>query len=740
MSWQLSAAGGGVIAVAYFAIAIAVFLPLVRTGQLRSNHLGAATGAIFFSCGIGHGMHAVHLLPILGLEAEEVRALRASLEWHDTAWVLLTAAVAVYYWSLRRSYGALLRGGALFADLKEKNKALAANKQLLAERTAALDALAASAQRFRSTFAEAPTGMALVSLAPDSLGRFLETNAALSRIVGQPVALEKLGVGDLAHPDDRPAIRTALEQLASGDQVQHLVQQRCVHADGAVVWADTSISVARDPAGRPVHGVLQLVDVTGRRVAEELLAHHALHDSLTGLPNRRLLADRLEQALARSRRQGSAVAVLFVDLDQFKVVNDSAGHAVGDELLRVAADRISGHLRAVDSVARFGGDEFVVVCEDFGSDRELSVIADRLLGAMAEPFRVGEEEFVLGASIGIAVSSRGNDSAEALIRDADLAMYEAKDRGRARCVVFDGALRDALEQRQQVETELRHGLGRAELRLLYQPVIDLQLGEMTGVEALVRWQHPTRGLLGPGEFIAVAEESGLVVPLGEWVLHEACRQLQEWQRAYGRGLTMAVNVSARQLGDPRFPDVVAQVLDVTGAEPAAVCLELTETALLDATDATATTLEALRGLGVRLALDDFGTGFSSLTFLKRFPIDVVKVDQSFVRNVAADPEDAAIVAAVVNLGRSLNLETIAEGVETAEQLAHIRQLGCRLAQGYLFSPPRPPEEIPTLLGRRKAVMRKDLHGGTPATFPGPLAATPKRPHPTSGVGDQAVLA
>ncbi|TQN44116.1 PAS domain S-box-containing protein/diguanylate cyclase (GGDEF)-like protein [Blastococcus colisei] len=698
MAWQLSAVGSGVIAVAYFAIAVAVFGPLTRTGQLRSNRLGTATGLIFFSCGVGHALHAVHLLPLPGVDAHHLSVLQAGLPWHDTIWMLVTAAVAVYYWSLRRTYGALLGGAALFADLKEKEAALAANQHLLAQRTSALDALAVSEGRFRSAFADAPTGMALVSLAPDALGRFLETNAALGRLAGRSAArLGRLEVGDLAHPEDRAATRTALEQLAAGEVIHHLVQQRYVHANGGLVWADTSISVVRDIAGRPVHGVLQLVDVTGRRQAEELLAHHALHDSLTGLPNRRLLADRLEQALTRARRHGTAVAVLFVDLDQFKTVNDSAGHSVGDELLRVAAERLSRHLRAVDSAARFGGDEFVVVCEEISGDHELLVIADRLVAAMAEPFRVGKEEFVLGASIGIAVSARGNDSAEALLRDADLAMYEAKDRGRARYVVFDGALRGALELRQQVEADLRRGIDRGELRLLYQPVVDVQSGEMTGVEALVRWQHPTRGLLAPDEFIPVAEDTGLVVPVGSWVLHEACRQLQDWQRKSDLALTVAVNVSARQLSDSRFPEAVGDILQATGADPAALCLELTETALLDATDATTATLQALRRLGVRLALDDFGTGFSSLTFLKRFPIDVVKVDRSFVRDIAVDPDDAAIVAAVINLGRSLNLETVAEGVETPEQLRCIRRLGCHLAQGYLFSPPRPPEDIPALL-------------------------------------------
>lgn len=701
MLWQVSALGAVVIAVAYFAIAAAVLRPLARTGQLRSNRLGTATGLIFFSCGVGHALHAAHLSPLPGIDPHHLATLRAGVHWHDMVWELLTAAVAVYYWSLRRTFRALVGGAALFADLKEKEAALAANQQLLHERTAALDALALSEGRFRSAFADAPTGMALVSLSTDALGRFRETNGALGRIVGRSAArLEPLTVDDLAHPEDRAALRTALEQLAAGEVTHHLVQQRYVHANGGVVWADTSISAVHDADGGATHGVLQLVDVTGRRQAEELLAHHALHDSLTGLPNRRLLQDRLEQALTRARRHRSAVAVVFIDLDNFKTVNDSSGHSIGDALLRVAAERLSRHLRAVDSAARFGGDEFVVICEEIGSDHELLVIADRLVAAMAEPFRVDGQEFVLGASIGIAVSQRGDDSPEALLRDADLAMYEAKDRGRGRCVVFDGALRGALELRQQVEADLRQAIEREELRLLYQPVVDVSSGNIAGVEALVRWEHPVRGMLMPDAFIEVAEDTGLIVPVGDWVLREACRQAAEWRQASDRALTMAVNVSARQLTDPSFPDAVAEILADTGADPARVCLELTETALLDATEATAATLRALRGLGIRLALDDFGTGFSSLTFLKRFPIDVVKVDKSFVRDVAADPDDAAIVAAVANLGRSLKLHTVAEGVETGEQLTRIRDLGCELAQGYLFSRPRPPHEILDLIGSR----------------------------------------
>ncbi|WNV75584.1 EAL domain-containing protein [Geodermatophilus sp. DSM 44513] len=696
MSWQLSAVGGGVIAVAYLAISVAVFAPLARSGQLLSNRLGTATGLIFFSCAVGHALHVVHLLPLPGAEAHDLHAVRDSWGWHDTFWALVTAAVAVYYWSLRRTYGALLGGGALFADLQEKEAALAANQELLAERTAALDALAVSEDRFRSAFADAPTGMALLSLTPGDLGRFVETNAALGRIVGHPpTRLRRTTVEDLSHPDDRAALRTAIEQLAAGELAHHLGQQRFRHADGAVVWADTSISVLRDGDGRPVHAVLQLVDVTGRREAEDQLAHHALHDGLTGLANRRLLADRLDQALTRARRRGTAVAVLFVDLDRFKTVNDSAGHTVGDALLRTAAQRLSAQLRAADCAARFGGDEFVVVCEDIGGDRELLVVAERLRDAMAAPFHVGSEQFTLGACIGIAVSARGQDSAEALLRDADLAMYEAKDRGRGSIVVFDGALRAALERRQRTEADLRAGITRDEMRLLYQPVVDTASGCLVGVEALVRWQHPTRGLLGPDAFIAVAEDTGLVVPLGEWVLQEACRQLAAWRRA-GLDLTVAVNVSARQLADPQFPDLVAAVVTTSGVDPAAVCLELTETALLDATGATVATLRRLHAFGVRLALDDFGTGFSSLTFLKRFPIDVVKIDRSFVCDLVDDTSDAAIVAAVVTLGRSLGLQTVAEGVEHADQLTALRQLGCQLAQGYLFSAPTTAARVATL--------------------------------------------
>lgn len=690
--WQLSVVGNTVVAISYFAIAAAIVVPLVQSGQLRTNRLGLATAAIFFSCAVGHGQHAVHLLLPGMTGAVEPGDLRAAVPLHQAAWDLLTGAVGVYYWSLRRSYGALLQGGALFADLREKEAELETNERLLAERASTLAALGASEERFRSAFDAAPVGMGLVSLEPEATGWFLQANPALCHITGRPADdLLQLRVIDLAHPEDHGICRRLLDEMSAGRH-SDTVELRLLHAGGDTVWTSASMALVPGDGDRPAHGVLQLADISGRKRAEEVLAHGALHDNLTGLANRRLLIYRLEHALVRARRNGSTVAVLFVDLDRFKAVNDTGGHDLGDELLKAVAGRLSTHLRAADTAARLGGDEFVVVCEDLPSEEQALPIADRILADLARPVQLSGETLNLSASIGIVFSAEEED-AGILLRDADRAMYEAKRQGRGRYVIFDAGLRQAFEKKQAVEIEIRAGLREREFRLFYQPFLDLHTGRITGTEALVRWDHPSRGLLAPGEFLDVAEETGLIGELGEWVLEEACRQLRDWHRTEDPALTMAINVSARQLDAPDFAGLVSRVLADTSVDPGRVCLELTETSLLDASLATVATIDALRALGVRIAMDDFGTGFSSLTHLKRFHVDMVKIDRSFVNGVASNDDDAAIVEAVANLGRTLGLQTVAEGVETVEQLDCVRRFGCELAQGYLFSPPRPPAAI-----------------------------------------------
>ncbi len=426
-----------------------------------------------------------------------------------------------------------------------------------------------------------------------------------------------------------------------------------------------------------------------RKRAEAELAHQALHDGLTGLPNRALLLDRLGQAIARLERTGTSVAVLFCDLDRFKVVNDSLGHEAGDKLLTGVAERLTDVLRTGDTAARFGGDEFVVLCEDVDGERHAVLVAQRIARRLAEPFALGEDQVHVKVSFGIAVTDRSSVRAESLVRDADAAMYRAKERGGSLYEVFDTGMRRRAVRRLATETALHRALDHDELLLYFQPQLDMVSGTVTGVEALVRWQHPERGLVGPVEFIPAAEETGLIHRLGAWVIREACRQSVAWRG----GLTMAINLSPRQVLHPELVRSVARIVRDSGVDPTQLCFEITETAVLDDVDAATAVLEQLKGLGASLAIDDFGTGYSSLKALQQFPFDVVKIDRSFVAGMAGSSQEAAIVAAVISLSQALGLRTVAEGIETAGHLEGLRKLGCDLGQGYYFARPTPAAQV-----------------------------------------------
>jgi len=436
-----------------------------------------------------------------------------------------------------------------------------------------------------------------------------------------------------------------------------------------------------------------------RKRVEVELAHQALHDALTGLPNRALFLDRLAQAMTRLGRNESALAVLFCDLDRFKVVNDSLGHTAGDQLLVAVARRLEGVLRAGDTAARFGGDEFVILCEDISGAREAFAVAERVSAALAAPFVLGEDEAFVRTSIGIAMAVEAGAPPEALLRDADAAMYRAKERGGGVYEVFDDDMRARAVRRLDTENQLHRALERGEFRLHYQPQVALTTGSVSGVEALVRWQHPERGLVAPVEFIAAAEETGLILELGEWVFGEAFEQAARWAALPDRGapVAMSVNLSARQCAHPELVDVVRTCLRESGADPAAIRLEITETAVMADLEASVVVLDELRALGVTLAIDDFGTGWSSLRALQRFPVDEVKIDKSFVDGVARDPQEAAIVAAVISLSHALGLSTVAEGVESVAQVDRLRALGCDVAQGYYFWRPAAAEDLAQLL-------------------------------------------
>jgi len=439
-----------------------------------------------------------------------------------------------------------------------------------------------------------------------------------------------------------------------------------------------------------------------RTRAEATMAHRALHDPLTGLPNRLLFIDRLALALARSGRSSGSVAVLFLDLDHFKTINDSHGHEAGDRLLVHVARRVEGALRPADTV--FGGDEFTILCDAVEDERDAAVIGERVLAALERPFPVGEGEVALGGSLGLALGGQ-ESTPEGMVRNADIAMYRAKERGGSCYELFDELMRTRAAARLDAERSLRRALERRELRLHWQPSVDLRTGAVAGVECLLRWQHPERGLLGPEEFLALAEETWEIVPIGHWVLQEACRQARRWIDLTGvPGFTVAVNLSARQLARPELPARIAAALRTSGLDPSALRLDVSERALMEDLDAGLAALDGLARSGIRVSVDDFGTGHAALGDLKRLPVDALKLDPSYVAGLGSDPQDAAIAGAVIGLAHALGLKAIAEGVETREQRDALAALDCDLVQGYFFSHPLSANAM----GEQLSAAAKDL--------------------------------
>jgi len=433
------------------------------------------------------------------------------------------------------------------------------------------------------------------------------------------------------------------------------------------------------------------------------IEHLAYHDALTGLPNRPLFMDRLIVALAQATRANQQIAVFFLDLDRFKDINDSLGHSLGDALLKAVAERIRRCVREGDTVARFGGDEFTLLIPRIDNIEDAAKIAHKIIETIRIPFLISERELFVTTSIGIAISPDDGRDPETLVRNADTAMYRAKDQGRDGYQLYAPAMNARALERLAMENMLRKALSQHELSVFYQPVIDLATKRITGLEALLRWQHPELGLLLPAHFISTAELSGLIVPIGGWVLLTAAKQLRVWQKRVDPGLTVSVNLSARQFSQPNLVSAVAQVLDETGIDPETLELEITESNAMQNAENTIYTLRELKALGVRISMDDFGTGYSSLNYLKRFPIDTLKLDQSFVRDVITDDRDAAIVSSVIGLAHSLDLQVIAEGVETEEQLAFMRQQRCDRIQGFFFSAPMRADELEPYLIERRAM-------------------------------------
>lgn len=544
-----------------------------------------------------------------------------------------------------------------------------------------------SEERFRSAFDLAPIGMALVS----SDGHFAQVNQSLCDILGYTDGeLKGRSFRDLTNPNDLQIFQSHIDQVLDSRLLNTQMETRYRHKLGYEVCALVGISLIRDSQSSSLHLILQIQDITDRKRAEQQLLHEAFHDGLTGLPNRAWFMEQLEASLDQSRLQpGRLFAVLFLDLDRFKLINDSIGHMVGDQLLIGIAQRLRNGVRPGDKIARLGGDEFTILLDGIRDVQEAEEIAERIQKLVSQPFILSGYEAYTTVSIGLALSNLGYVQPEDFLRDADTAMYHAKSLGKARYAIFDKGMHANAVNLLQLETDLRRAIDRGEFFLEYQPIVALETGRLTGFEALVRWQHPERGLVSPIEFISVAEDTGYIVPIGRWVLFEACRQMQQWREAHAlkEPLSISVNLSSKQFTHANLLEQIVEVLRETRLDPLALKLEITESIVMENIEAASGMLEQLRALGVELSIDDFGTGYSSLSYLHRLPIDTLKIDRSFVTQMDENNENKEIIRTIILLAQNLNKGVIAEGVETKEQVALLRAWHCQGAQGFYFSRP-----------------------------------------------------
>lgn len=567
----------------------------------------------------------------------------------------------------------------------------------ITKRKEAEAALKKSEEQFRLTFELAPIGMAITTLN----GKFKRVNQALCDALGYSgQELLKLSFTNISHPEDIEPHLSLEKKLAQGQEEDFQIEKRYLAKDSRVVDTLLKVVIVRDSDGNPLHFNNQILDITERKKMERQLLHDALHDSLTQLPNRALFMDRLEQQLKRAQTQEKyEFAVLFLDLDRFKIVNDSVGHLIGDKLLIEIARRLEKCISPTDTVARLGGDEFSILLENIQTIEEPTLVAERIYQTLVLPFNLDGYELFTSASIGIALSADGYEKPEDILRDADVTMYSAKQRGKARYEVFDPLMHEIAINRLQLETDLRRGLERQEFELYYQPITSLVTGNLSGFEALARWQHPTRGLVAPTEFIPIAEETGLIISLGNWLLKKACQQLRYWQVKYKSNspLKISVNLSGKQLAAPGLVEQIEEILRETGLEGKSLKLEITESILMDNLEAATKILLALREKKIQLSIDDFGTGYSSLSYLHRFPVDTLKIDRSFIEQMQSNQGNSAIVKTIVALAHALNMDVIAEGIETTSQLTQLKLLKCEHGQGYYFSKPLTKEEAEELI-------------------------------------------
>ena len=572
----------------------------------------------------------------------------------------------------------------------------------ITQRLKAEAVLRESEERFRVAFNQAAVGLAHV--APD--GRFLMVNNKLGEIIGYSQK-ELLGMSfqDITHPEDVIADWALARRMISGELDEKTREKRYRHKNGYYIWVNLTSSMVRDAQGNPKYYSTVVEDISRRKQIEEELLHLANHDALTSLPNRSLLLDRLAQALVFAERSGDQVAVMLIDLDRFKNINDSLGHDVGDKIIVEIARRLSASVSAGDTIARLGGDEFVLIRPDVVREDAVATMAQQILAALSRPLTIQGHEFYPTGSIGISMYPKDGQDSQTLLKNADTAMYRAKDAGRNNFQFYAHEMNSRALDRLKLETGMRRALEREEFVVHYQPQMDIASGRIIGVEALLRWEPPGQPTVFPGDFIPIAEETGLIVPIGEWVLRNACAQKKRWQES---GLLpdvkMAVNLSARQFKQQDMVKMVSRALDETGCRPEWLELEITESVIMEQPEATAETLHKLSRMGVHLSIDDFGTGYSSLSYLKRFPIDALKIDKSFVRDITTDPDDAAIARAVIALAHSLKLVVIAEGVETAEQLDFLRAQECDQMQGYYLSRPLSVEKLEQFMRESKLSM------------------------------------
>jgi diguanylate cyclase (GGDEF)-like protein/PAS domain S-box-containing protein len=528
----------------------------------------------------------------------------------------------------------------------------------------------------------------------DPNGRFVHVNRRLCEMLGYTRnELLELSVQQVSHPEDRLATEKDRLRLIAGEIDSFKAEKRYLRKDGTPIWVHLTVATRRGVDGRRLHDVSIVEDITERREAQNRVHFLATHDEMTGLVNRTLFNEMLNNAIARDRRYGRRFAVLFIDLDRFKIINDSLGHEGGDQLLKEMASRLRANVRESDVLARFGGDEFALLAQEVPDRQTAALIARNLLLVALRPVRIGGQQCRVTASIGIAMYPDDAQDVTALLRNADMAMYRAKEEGKNGFQFYSPVIGAVSEKRLQFETGLREAVGRDEISLHYQAKVEISSGEIRGVEALMRWSHPEFGEVSPTQFIPIAEESGLIVPLGLWAMRAACAQTVVWIRSGLPQLSMAVNLSPRQFLDPNLVDSIRQVLEETGMPPNLLELEITESVMLHDIEAAIRKLMAIRNLGVRLAVDDFGTGYSSLSQLKRFPIDALKIDRSFIRGIPTDKDDMAITEAILALGKTLGVTIVAEGVETSEQQAFLERHACHEMQGFYFSRPIPPEQF-----------------------------------------------